>query len=609
MNGWTGNRKTVTACRPTQLRLYLPNLAQRRVNERIILEEWPANVKATPQTTASSARTDPSSGFAAMPKHRLDPGLAVVLVVAYLGLEWLSFLHEHDGLPVTPWNPGLGLMFAIIIMKGAVYGGVLLVSVILSQVLVLGSELSWAATGMVAAIVSGAYTAVAALARGLLRFSTRHFLTRDMLVLISTGLAGAVLASTALCLLMLWVAPVSRGDLIATAGLLILGDLIGIAVVSPLVLRGYVQRHSLLAIPRRIMLELGSCVTVILIALAFITRPDRPDGHEQFYLLFVPVVLAAVRHGIDGACAALAVAQLGLVGFLHVYGFDLARFTEYQLLMLVLTMTVLLVGAVVSERDAADTAATDAASRLQDLQGEVARSARLNLVSGMATALAHEINQPLTAARALARSVDQLLKSEPADKARASRNVASMIEQIDHAANVIRGMRDFLRRGEPHVSTADAETIVNDALALVRPLATSRSIELVITAKGEIPPTFADRVQIQQVVINLVRNSIDAIGEAHGIAGKVEIELRQSEPGREIEISIRDNGSGIAPDRLQTIFDPMTTTKADGLGLGLSICKTIVEAHGGRMWVVQSSPEGTEFRFSLPIARSNAGGT
>ena len=144
-----------------------------------------------------------------------------------------------------------------------------------------------------------------------------------------------------------------------------------------------------------------------------------------------------------------------VVALLHRYGYDAAAFTEFQIVMLVLTMSGLLVGVVVSERQRADLAAREAEERLKEMQAQAARAARINLVSGMASALAHEINQPMTAARALARSVQQILRSPDADLQRADTNLSGVIAQIDHAGGVVRRMREFLRRGQPHFSTLE----------------------------------------------------------------------------------------------------------------------------------------------------------
>jgi signal transduction histidine kinase len=494
-------------------------------------------------------------------------------------------------------------MFAMLILRGTSYGLVLFASVALAELLVLRSWVGWPVLFAVAGIVAGSYTGVASLARKLLRSGTPGFHTRDIAIVITSGLGGAILSSVLLAILMLAILKLDGSEMLRTAGLLALGDSIGIAVVTPLVLRVAGRQAWRRSLPTRLLVEFTAYIAVIVLALAIIMQPEQPLRQSLLYLLFLPVVVAAVRHGIDGACAALIVAQLGLVGFLHLYGFDLQRFTEYQLLMLVMTVTVLLVGAVVTERDAADAAARDAAKRLQELQNEAARTARLSLVSGMAAALAHEINQPLTAARALARSVGELINDKNGDRPRAMRNVAAMVEQIDHAAAVVRRMRQFLQRGESDVVPVDPRRPVEDALALIETHARAEKIALHVTSGRDLPLVLADRIQIQQVVLNLVLNAMDAIAETGRSDGRISIDMAPAPSGRELEISVSDNGAGIPPDRLDSIFVPLSTTKEHGLGLGLSICETIVQAHGGRIWASSTSPEGTEIRFSLPIAK------
>ena len=322
-------------------------------------------------------------------------------------------------------------------------------------------------------------------------------------------------------------------------------------------------------------------------------------------MLFLPVVVVAVRHGIDGSCLALASTQLGLVAVLRAYGYDATTFTEFQIVMLVLTMTGLLVGGVVSERERADLAARTAEARLREAELEAARAARLNMVSGMASALAHEINQPMTAARALARSAQQLIKADSdrdmgrADLERASGNLASLVTQIDHAADVVRRMREFLRRGQPHFSTLDMATVLDDALVLARPDAAAHRTRIDLTVEPALPAVFGDRIQLQQVVLNLVRNGIDAILEAGVPQGRVGVHAALSDDGRTVEVSVTDNGTGVAPGR--NLFEPLSSSKANGLGLGLSICANIVHAHGGRLWLQSGASGATEFRFSLPL--------
>ncbi|MGC2782009.1 MAG: ATP-binding protein, partial [Bradyrhizobium sp.] len=241
----------------------------------------------------------------------------------------------------------------------------------------------------------------------------------------------------------------------------------------------------------------------------------------------------------------------------------------------------------------------EAEARLKNTEAEAARAARFTLVSGMASALAHEISQPMTAARALARSAQHLLRGSTPDLPRAEGNLATLIAQIDHASGVVRRMRDFLRRGRPHVSTVDLAGVLDDAVALVRADAAVHQVRIELQVPGDLPAIHGDPVQLQQVIINLVRNAIEAIAAADRRDGCIRIAVARLAAG--IEIGVLDNGPGIAPDLAQRLFEPLTTSKDEGLGLGLPICASIIESHGGRIWVHSRAPGATEFRLSLPV--------
>jgi C4-dicarboxylate-specific signal transduction histidine kinase len=205
----------------------------------------------------------------------------------------------------------------------------------------------------------------------------------------------------------------------------------------------------------------------------------------------------------------------------------------------------------------------------------------------------------MTAARALARSAQQLLDERNGDVERARDNLASLVTQIDHAADVVRRMREFLRRGQPHFSTLDVGTVLEDALVLARPEAATHRTEIDLEVEPILPAVFGDRIQLQQVVLNLVRNGMDAIIEAGEARGRISVRAALGEGGRTVDVSVADNGTGIAPG--QNLFEPLSSSKKDGLGLGLSICANILHAHGGRIWLQSSASGATEFRFSLPL--------
>lgn len=532
---------------------------------------------------------------------------AGAFLLAYVALEWISFIHEYKGVPITPWNPGLGVILALMVLGGPRYGAVLFAGVVIAETTVLQTKLQWPIILGIAAIFVSVYGTVAIVARKYLRLDVGLYHLRDVVILLLAGSCGAVLAALLLSLLLLLDAQLELSDILVASGPLLVGDIIGMAVMTPLTLRLVLGSRPLsISRLRDLVAELLLYALLVAAALWIIVGAQTVDGFKFFYLLFLPVVVAAVRHGLDGACVSLAFTQFVLVGIMHMYGFDARAFTEFQILMLVLSATGLIVGVVVSERQNANRLVREAEARLKEKEAEAAQAARYNLASGMASALAHEINQPMTAARALARSAQHILGTPDPDLPRAANNLATLIAHIDHAGGVINHMRDFLRRGRPHVSTIDVRSMLHDALSLVRAQASAHAITIELDVADDLPPVYGDRVQLEQVVLNFVHNAIEAITGARQTNGRIRIAgARFDEPAR-IEISISDNGPGIRNELADRLFAPLTTSKLEGLGLGLSICAAIVESHGGRISLHSGQAGATEFRFSLPLNQSQA---
>jgi signal transduction histidine kinase len=571
---------------------YLPNYGSARIGLRI-----EALARQLTRIDGSRLRRAGSSARLALAQAP-NAVTAVALLLAYVGLEWVSFIHEYKGVPVTPWNPGLGVAFAVLVLRGAAYGVVLFAGVLIAEIFVLRTELAWPVIAAMATCVSASFTAAAVFARLRLRLDIGLAHVRDVIVLLAAGAGAAAVSAALVSGLLISTDELTIGDLSRASLPLLVGDMIGIAVVTPLVLRLYwrwpdVSPRALAALlPEIILHALAIGLTLWLVVGAH-------SDYKFLSLLFLPVVAAALRHGIDGSCVALAATQFGLVALLHEYGYDAAAFTEFQVVMLVLTMSGLLVGVVVSERQRADLAARLAETRLKEMRAEAARAARMNIVGGMASALAHEINQPMTAARASARSVQQLLRAPKPDMERADANLGAMVAQIDHAGGVVRRIREFLRRGQPHFSTLDVATVLGDTLVLARPDAAANGVTMALDVADGLPTVFGDSIQLQQVVLNLVHNAVEAIVEANRADGCVRIGARRSDSGTAIEVSVADNGGGVPAG--QQLFEPLSSSKPNGLGLGLSICASIVQAHGGRIWLQGSDATATEFRFSLPL--------
>lgn len=242
-----------------------------------------------------------------------------------------------------------------------------------------------------------------------------------------------------------------------------------------------------------------------------------------------------------------------------------------------------------SERQAAE-------ARLQELQTELIHISRVTAMGEMASALAHELNQPLSAIANYLKGSSRLLARPDVDQARLHDALNKAADQALRAGEIIRRLRDFAARGETERRVESLVRIVEEASALALVGAKEHGVSVRFTLSPEVDQVLADRVQIQQVVLNLIRNAMDAmVGTARR---QLTIGVASGEPGMAV-VSVTDTGPGIAPAALDQLFQPFVTTKADGLGVGLSISRTIVEAHGGQIWAEPTTGGGATFRFSL----------
>jgi two-component system, LuxR family, sensor kinase FixL len=394
--------------------------------------------------------------------------------------------------------------------------------------------------------------------------------------------------------------PLETRDLLSAYLRLCVGNLIGVTVIAPIVLRVHRWRQSnLRAAGRRGAVELG-VIAAIVIALSWVIfGMEESDKFKLFDLLFLPVIALAVRYGLDGALAGLALAQVSMIGWLDFRDFPGQMIVELQTLMLILSATSLFVGVVVTERERANAELRDNERRLRVQDALIARNARLNSIGQMGSILAHELNQPLTAIRAYMRAAARSIGGPTARLEEARADLESGISQVDHAATIIGRLREFLRRPEQRRTTADPAKLLRETMDLVDSDANRLGIRLRADAVGALPSIAVDEVQIKQVLLNLVRNAMDALGE-HAGTRMIVVLAQPSAAAPGIEISVRDGGGGIAPAIRERLFQAFATTKSQGLGLGLAISRTIVEEHGGRIWLQASDATGSEFRIFLP---------
>jgi two-component system sensor kinase FixL len=247
-------------------------------------------------------------------------------------------------------------------------------------------------------------------------------------------------------------------------------------------------------------------------------------------------------------------------------------------------------------RDLTDRQQTEA--RLQELQNELVHVSRLTALGEMASALAHELNQPLSAIANYLKGSRTLLAREEVPHRQVADAVERAATEALRAGQIIRRLRDFVARGEAERTVESLPKLVEEATALALVGAKEHGIRVWYEFSAEVDQVLADKVQVQQVVLNLVRNAVDAMVEANSPRRELTIAI---EPAEETMTRVRvaDTGPGIAPAVADQLFQPFITTKRTGMGVGLSISRTIIEAHGGRIWATARKGGGTEFGFTL----------
>ena len=242
--------------------------------------------------------------------------------------------------------------------------------------------------------------------------------------------------------------------------------------------------------------------------------------------------------------------------------------------------------------------------RERDLRTRLAHLARVSIMGELAGSIAHEVNQPLTAIASFAQACRRLLDAGRQDRASTLRILGRIEAEALRAGDVIHRLANMVRSHERERSECDVNQIVREVHALASADARLHDIELRLDFVDGIPAVQADRIQLQQVLLNLIRNGVDAMADTD--PGRRRIVIRTGTDGTAVRVSVTDRGSGVSETVAATLFQPFCTTKPGGIGLGLSICRSIVESHGGRIGFSRNPEGGSTFFFTVPT-RDEAG--
>jgi len=235
------------------------------------------------------------------------------------------------------------------------------------------------------------------------------------------------------------------------------------------------------------------------------------------------------------------------------------------------------------------------------MQSDFAHMNRVSMMGELAASLTHEITQPIASARNNARAAQNFLDMQPPDLSEVREALDCVVGDTDRAGDIVDRIRDQVKKAPPRKVQFDLNEAINEVLSLARSAITENEVS-VRTRFAEGPlAAYGDRIQLQQVVLNLVLNAVEAMASVEAPARLLLISTEQNR-ANEVLVAIRDSGPGIEPDHLDRVFEAFYTTKSNGVGMGLSICRSIISAQGGRLWAETKKPSGAVFLFTLPSA-------
>jgi len=235
----------------------------------------------------------------------------------------------------------------------------------------------------------------------------------------------------------------------------------------------------------------------------------------------------------------------------------------------------------------------------REMQSELAHANRVATMGQLTASIAHETKQPITAARTYAAAALRFLDKSPPDVAEVREALTCIVDQTDRARDVVDRIGSLIKKAPPRKEVVDLNAAILEVTALTRSEAVKTGVTVGSQLAGELPRIQCDRVQLQQVMLNLIVNAIQSMSGVEDGNRELHISTVSIEP-EGVCVAVRDTGHGLRPESLPRLFEPFYTTKPDGMGMGLSICRSIIEAHGGRLWATGCEPRGALFQFTIP---------
>jgi signal transduction histidine kinase len=510
-------------------------------------------------------------------------------LAAYVALDWVSFIHPLGPFAITPWNPPPGLSLALLLTQGLAYAPALFFAGFAAEIAVRGLPAGGLAAAGSSAVIAAGYTALAWFLLKRARLDPQLRSVRDVAWFVGATTVATAAVGAGYVAVYFAAGRIPADALVPSGVQFWIGDALGILVTAPVVVAALGAGRAAPALRRS--WEAPAQGAAVLAALWVVFGIDPAHAARFFYVLFLPLIWIAMRHGIRGAAWTLLAMQLGIVAAVQAEGLASATLLELQAFAVALAITGLFLGAVVTERRRAGEA-------LEAREAELQRSLRLAAAAETASALAHELNQPLSAIATYVRACAILAERPEENRARLVETMGTVTSEVARAGDVVRRLREFFRSGSSRLEHASVARLLASTAERAAPRLERHRIALAVECDPRLPGVLVDRLQIETVLHNLIANAIDAITAAD--PAERTIRLGAASDGRgAVRITVRDSGPGLPAGMRPDEFAPYATTKPHGMGLGLAISRSIVESHGGRL-VADAVGRGASFSFTLP---------
>ena len=509
----------------------------------------------------------------------------ILFIALYVLLDWVSYIEPLFRLNITPWNPDPALGLVIWIRYGRRTAVPWYLALLLSEMCVRGLPAGWPLTVMLSAQLVLGYGLIGeALRRGFANAEMPD--NRQRLVFWLGVVVGGLCLNGSVYICLLWLAGlVPAGSLTLATVRFVIGDIVGVVMSMPLVwmLASHAGRRVLSGMLRSAHTAGYLLLSAFLVWGVFNSVIGTRE-YRHFYFLFLPTIWAATRQGLAGTSLVAFALQFGIILMVRSGNSVDVPFAELQLLGAALALVGFFIGVVVDEQ--------------RQMAEGLKQSLRLAAAGEMAAALAHELNQPMTALAAYGRACEHLLaRGDTGPLLRET--VGKMVGESGRASEVVRRLREFFRTGAMHLETNSVAAIVNAVTQQFEAECATLQVALVVKVDPGLTVR-ADRLQIELVVRNLIANALDAVLSRKEPGACISLSAVSLKGGR-LQVSVHDNGPGVSKVVAARLFEPFVSGKSNGLGLGLVLSRAIVEAHGGRLWA-EIGDKGI-FNFMLPLAQ------